>query len=329
MDAAALPPALRALVAHRYAHAANPARLYVLGLAEGKSQETGRESLRMLARLGSAGSIGWLAFPWHRLRAAEVGELRGLLAGHYPAASSANLRLASLRGVLRWAWLLELVDREQYERAREAAHRIKGYPQPRGREVARDELAALFDVCEADPDRIRGARDLALLRVLHATGMRRAEVASLRFADLAPGGVVRTADESREWRLTVLGKGRRARVFYLTGPALIAVERWLALRGRKVGPLFTPLRDVGHRRARPLSGQAVRAMMHRRAAEVGQPPANPHDVRRTVAGEILEHMGEVAAGDYLGHERIDTTRRYNRRQARASRAAARHMAGTV
>ncbi len=322
----ALPDALRELSEYRYPVGVNPARLYVQGLAEGKSRSTGKESLGMLVSIGSADSIGWLRFPWHQLGPEGVRELRALVAKHYPSPASANLRLAALRGALRWCWLLEFIDRDAYERAKEAAGSVRGYAPLRGREVGHDELTALYGACAADPDQVAGTRDLAMLRLLFATAIRCAELVAIKLVDVDLEGV-RQVDGERELAIEIVGKGHRRRVIYVVGRALETLERWISIRGRKPGALFTPLSHVGGRRARPLTGDAVRHVCRKRGAEAGLKRFNPHDARRTAAGELLDELDVVATSQYLGHAKVETTRRYDRRGARSGRRAARVLDG--
>src|SRR5437867_4135075 len=80
---------------------------------------------------------------------------------------------------------------------------------PRGRALGRGELLALVDACKRDPSPA-GARDTALLGVLYAGGLRRAEAVALDLADFDPGSGV---------LVVRCGKGRKARTVPLKNGA--------------------------------------------------------------------------------------------------------------
>lgn len=79
-------------------------------------------------------------FPWERLRAEHAKAIRAALAERY-AYSTVNKALSALRGVLREAWELGLMETEHYHRAA-AVRAVKGRrarraprqgrPRPRG-----------------------------------------------------------------------------------------------------------------------------------------------------------------------------------------------------
>jgi integrase/recombinase XerC len=78
------------------------------------------------------------------------------------------------------------------------------------------ELAALVRSCEGSKRRDR--RDMAILRLLIDSGLRRGEVAGLSLGDVAPYG--------GDFLLTVTGKGR-TRAILLGAKASLALDRWL------------------------------------------------------------------------------------------------------
>ena len=191
------------------------------------------ESLELLARAASGGRLGAEAFPWERLRYPHTSALRAWLADR-GAPATATRHLSALRGVLRECWRLGLVDAEAYHRAADVPA-VKAETLPRGRAISRGEMSALFAACAADPS-AAGARDAALLAVLYGAGLRRAEAVALDVLDYDPetGALTVRSGKGRKDRITYLGPGGRA-----------AVDAWLDVRGRVVGPLFLPVRKGG------------------------------------------------------------------------------------
>jgi site-specific recombinase XerD len=317
------PPAV--LPAPRSA-ALDPARVYLASL-----QPSGRRSmavrLRLVATLLGAPSIELM--PWEELRFAHVAALIAHLAaparptdGSPPglglAPASVNATLAALRGVATAAWNLGLLDVEDLARLK-AVKPVRGETLPAGRAVAAGELRALLNACAADLSSA-GARDAALIAVLYACGLRRAELAALQVSDYAP------ATAERGTTLTVrAGKGHKARQLPVEAGAAAALEAWLVVRGPRPGALFVPINKRGRpwAWARGLSTQAVYAILAKRVAHAGlREGASPHDLRRSFISDLLDQGADIAIVQQLaGHATVTTTTRYDRRGERAKRKA--------
>lgn len=270
-------------------------------------QET---ALETIAALVSAGQADAASLPWGRLRYAHTQAVRRHLADTY-APATANRMLSALRGVLREAWRLGQLSTDDLHRAIDLPA-VRGERLPVGRAVTGPELAALFASCEATPG---GVRDAALIAVLYGTGVRRSEVVALDVADVDL--------EAASLRVRH-GKGAKGRLTYLPAGALTAVTAWLEVRGPEPGPLFVPVRrggqlQVGHR----MSGQAVRDILRRRARVADVAEFGPHDLRRSVIGDLLDAGADIAIVARLcGHASTTTTARYDRRPEAAKARAA-------
>lgn len=147
-----------------------------------------------------------------------------------------------------------------------------------------------------------GLRDVAMLELLYATGIRVGELTGLDVDDLDDGRRV----------VRVLGKGRKERTVPYGAPAALALDRWLA-RGRRLlaregsGPALF----LGARGGR-IDQRAVRTLVHRRIAEVpGAPDIGPHGLRHTAATHLLEGGADLrSVQELLGHASLATTQRY-------------------
>lgn len=146
-----------------------------------------------------------------------------------------------------------------------------------------------------------GLRDVAILEVLYATGIRVGELCGLDIDDL-----------DRERRvLRVFGKGRKERTVPYGVPAERALERWLTARPQ----LFTPGAGAGlflGARGRRIDQRTVRAMVHRRLVDVpGAPDLGPHGLRHTAATHLLEGGADLrSVQELLGHASLATTQIY-------------------
>ena len=190
-----------------------------------------------------------------------------------------------------------LVSAEDYHRAADLPS-VRGTTAPRGRALDEDELAQLFARCALDRSPA-GLRDAAVLAVLYGCGLRRSELVGLDVADYA------TKDGALRIRS---GKGNKARTNYATGGVRTAIEAWLKARGTLSGPLFCPVNKSGKIAYRRLTDQAVRKMLLKRAREAGVEHFSPHDLRRTMIGDLLDAGADISTVQRLaGHANVTTT----------------------
>ncbi|WP_372728075.1 tyrosine recombinase XerC [Nocardioides sp.] len=167
-----------------------------------------------------------------------------------------------------------------------------------------DEAADLIRAAAtlADDGSPLGVRDVAMLELLYATGVRVGELVGLDLDDL---------DRERSV-IRVLGKGRKERAAPFGQPAGQALDRWLR-QGRPTlqtaasgAALF-----LGARGGR-IDQRAVRTLVHRRIAQVpGAPDIGPHGLRHTAATHLLEGGADLrSVQELLGHASLATTQRY-------------------
>ena len=288
----------------------HPAAVYLARLAVG-SRRTMSEALNTIAGILTTNRCTMQTLDWSALRYQHTAAVRSVLADLY-APATANKMLAALRGVLREAWRLGQMSAEEFQRAADLPA-IRGSTQPRGRALAHEELAQLFARCRLD-NSPAGLRDAALLAVLYGCGLRRSELVSLDLDDFT----------ARDGGLHVRsGKGNKARVNYATGGTRNALEAWIKVRGKQAGPLFCPVNKAGKLVFRRLTDQAVRKILLKRAAEAGVEHFSPHDLRRTMIGDLLDAGADISTVQKLaGHSNVTTTARYDRRGEVAKRKAA-------
>jgi integrase/recombinase XerC len=185
-------------------------------------------------------------------------------------------------------------------------------------------LPAALDVAEArallaaaataaDDGSPVGVRDVAVLELLYATGIRVGELCGLD---------VDNVDRSRRV-LRVFGKGRKERTVPYGLPADTALGRWLeAGRLRLAAPGAGAALFLGARGAR-IDQRAVRTLVHRRIAEVpGAPDLGPHGLRHTAATHLLEGGADLrSVQELLGHASLATTQIYTHVSAERLRKA--------
>jgi integrase/recombinase XerC len=165
---------------------------------------------------------------------------------------------------------------------------------------ARDLIKAAAEI--ADDGSPTGLRDVAMLELLYATGIRVGELVGLGVDDVDRERLV----------VRVLGKGRKERSVPYGHPAAQALDRWLALGRPQLrvegagGALFLGARG------RRIDQRAVRTLVHRRIADVpGAPDIGPHGLRHTAATHLLEGGADLrSVQELLGHASLATTQLY-------------------
>ena len=138
-------------------------------------------------------------------------------------------------------------------------------------------------------------RDLALVDFLYATGCRVSEVSKLDVIDV----------DFENMQCTVLGKGNKERIVYLSEVATMHLKEYISARKDFSDALFV---GKGGRR---LSKNGIEAFLHRLGNKAGVENVHPHRFRRTLATNLLDH--DVAIQDVatiLGHSDLKTTQVY-------------------
>ncbi len=154
----------------------------------------------------------------------------------------------------------------------------------------------------ADDGSAIGRRDVAILELLYATGIRVGELCGLDVDDVDRGRRV----------VRVLGKGRKERAVPYGVPADRAVGLWLET-GRP--ELFRPgagaAMFLGARGGR-IDQRAVRSLVHARLAEIPEAPdMGPHGLRHSAATHLLEGGADLrTVQELLGHASLSTTQIY-------------------
>ncbi|MGB8645630.1 MAG: tyrosine-type recombinase/integrase [Anaerolineae bacterium] len=288
----------------------NPAAVYLASLGSSESRRTMRSALNEISRtLTGDQSATALQINWPVLRFQHTAALRSALAAKHSAAT-VNKLLCALRGVLRNAHRLGQLSQADYQNAVDLES-VKGETLPAGRALTSGEIAALLEACARDKS-TAGDRDGALIALLRAGGLRRAETCGLDLADY----------DKTAASLRVKGKRNKQREVPISDGAAAALADWLHVRGENPGPLFCPIAKDGKIGQRRLTPQAIYKTLAKRAAEAKVKDLSPHDFRRTFVSDLLDAGADIATVQKLaGHANMTTTSRYDRRGEQAKRRA--------
>jgi integrase/recombinase XerC len=160
-----------------------------------------------------------------------------------------------------------------------------------------DQMARLLQIEGDDTETVR---DRAIMELLYSSGLRLAELISIRMTDL----------DLSQGLVTVTGKGNKTRIVPVGREALAAVKAWLKVRGELAkaedSTLFVSVR--GGR----LSPRSVQARVKQWGIKQGvRQGVYPHLFRHSFASHVLESSGDLrAVQELLGHANISTTQIY-------------------
>jgi len=175
--------------------------------------------------------------------------------------------------------------------------------------LGREQMAAVLAVGESAPEMTGEPpalavawRDIAIMELLYASGIRVSELCGLDAGDV---------DDGRR-TVRVLGKGSRERVVPIGIPAAGAVRRWQeagrpVLATERSGPALF----LGARGGR-LDPRTARRVVHARVAAAGSvPDAGPHGLRHSAATHLLEGGADLrSVQEILGHASLASTQIY-------------------
>jgi site-specific recombinase XerD len=150
---------------------------------------------------------------------------------------------------------------------------------------------------EAGQPELRWRRDIAILELLYASGIRRAELVGINVRDV----------DFDNRTIRVIGKGNKQRVVFFNHATADALQAYLRVRPRsKDGALFVS------RQARRLSYQQVGRVFAAYVALSGlEGKISPHTMRHSVATHLHKSgVDLMTIKDFLGHASIQTTQIY-------------------
>jgi integrase len=172
------------------------------------------------------------------------------------------------------------------------ANVLEGFKREQGVKPLKQATPLLVDVLKRllgtyTKDRPADLRDKALVLTGFAGALRRSEIVALDVADVdsVPQGVVlhlarSKTDQHGKGELIAIHRGTDSEFCAVT-----ALERWIDLRGRKPGPLFTRLHKGGRMTDERLRPQAVALALKRAALASGLNPSSfsGHSLRAGLA----------------------------------------------
>jgi site-specific recombinase XerD len=143
--------------------------------------------------------------------------------------------------------------------------------------------------------------------MLYSTGLRVSELSNLNRDDVN--------FDKREFR--VVGKGRKARIVFLSVESVDHVKRYLDSRTDNWKPVFVSnsnrsKKDIVGDEGRRLQPQAIERIVRMLTVKAGiLKKVTPHTLRHTFATELLRNGADIrSVQEMLGHASITTTQIY-------------------
>lgn len=181
-------------------------------------------------------------------------------------------------------------------------------------------VTAVLAACDDGTD--IGRRDRVILATAFTTGLRRAELAAIRWGNL----------DLNQGQLRLVGKGNKpAELGFPSNLAELLFEwrgRCAIGLGRPVttaDPVFPRARTLATREngawhftgndpvmiwSEPLGHNGIYSVVRHRGEQAGYPSLRPHDSRRTFAGMMEEQTDILTTSKALRHSNIGTTQTY-------------------
>lgn len=172
--------------------------------------------------------------------------------------------------------------------------------------LSQADVRRLLATCD---DTLTGQRDKLALGLLVGAGLRREELAGLRWEHV----IVKPVKGKTRTVLAVKGKGARNREIPISDRLAAALDSWATVTGRD-GYI---IRSLGMNRepGDSISAVAIFNIVRKAGERIGKPDLAAHDLRRTYAQLGYESgITIVQISKLLGHSSVTTTQRYLQRE---------------
>jgi len=241
-----------------------------------------------------------------------------------------NRKLAALRAYVAWAREADLIEHNPINGVRglrQQSHAPRWLEKTEQHAFVR-EVEAAFGAARSAPAKWQARRDHALVLLMLHAGLRVGEACALQLDDIQRSPARRGKRKLEHWTVKrlrsfletsrsavaiVAGKGAKQREVPLNAEVRRALATWLAARKEWLKALQaeSSMLFIGQY-GEPFGtrGAQFRVKEYGRRANLGV-AVTPHVLRHTCVKRLLEAgVGEFTVAAIVGHESLDTTRRY-------------------
>lgn len=137
-------------------------------------------------------------------------------------------------------------------------------------------------------------RNIAMLRLLYATGLRNSELCSLDRGSI------------KDRTFSVIGKGGKVRICFVSPEAQEAIANYLKVRTDSSKALF-----VSNQTGKRITPDTLRKIFRAVCARSEFEDIHPHTIRHSYATKLLRHRVDVRyIQEFMGHSSLATTQMY-------------------
>lgn len=231
---------------------------------------------------------------WDQVSASDLSNYMLYLEKKQYAASSISRSIAAIRAFFQYLLKEKMTDGNPADDLKPPKSEKK-VPEI----LSIEQVNALLS--QPDPGTNKGMRDIAMLELLYATGIRVSELISLRVSDvnLKPQYII-CRDRSRERVIPFGNAAKKALVRYLNQ------ARDALVGGTDSGCLFTNCQG------KPMSRQGFWKILKNYAQDAGiSGEITPHTIRHSFAVHMIENGADLhSVQEMMGHSDISTTQLY-------------------
>lgn len=211
-----------------------------------------------------------------------------------------NYHVIALRAFLKYLAKQDIksLSPEKIELAREEDRQINF--------LEEDELERLLSAPNNPKNKIIELRDKAILEVLFSTGLRVSELVNLNRDKINP----------KKKEFSVLGKGGKVRIVFLSDRAQAALNKYLSLRHDKEKAVFIRFSQAKSEKLKAksnrLTPRTIQRLIGKYAVKAGiTKKVTPHTLRHSFGTDLLRGGADLrAVQQLLGHSSITTTQIY-------------------
>ncbi len=265
----------------------------------GDPRRLASEALDILAAVISGGVCTGRDFPWQQVRGyhaaltlsivKETGSpsrIEALLCRHddtrkfqqvadrYPSKQIQRMN-TGLKRIIETCKNLGFLDDDEFEMTQPGSSAAARGKASQERKIAEGEVRALIAASVMDTS-AKGPRDALMIGLAFSGGLRTIDLVNLNLDNMH--------FDAKHGRVTVKFRApgaKRARHIALPNDQLIALEDWLAARGRQTGPLFCPITRSTTIEIKRMSAAEMRELCALRAEQAGVLPFAPNDLARS------------------------------------------------
>ena len=272
-----------------------------------------RTTRKLLVECGLEGAGGETPLddvPWQMVTPVMAAQFRALLDSRFTSPATKNSYLSALRRLVMDATAVGLMPANVERSVLEHLDYFKSVGVKPGQAITDAQSSALLDAARKQRPAV-AARNVAIIRLLHCTGLRSCELVALNLEDLEL--------DSRRGTV-ILAKTHSPHTMWLSRSAVTALKSWLEHRGQEPGPLFVALGGSHH--LERIKTTAIRSMMKAlsKSAKLDK-PVRSHDFRRTLITNALRGGADVfTVSRIVGHQNVASTEAYDYRTPDEDRA---------